>query len=278
MSLYLTNISITVTESMTEEKSVKKECECVELGDLQQKDECREKAPRRVIHFSSGETMEEYSTEDEEDHTHTQPDKNDLLSSVDASKLTWGPYVWFQMWRAATNTVSACDYVGERMASLFGLTSAKYQYAINEYHRSTKQKENEARDSPVSEEAESHFEGKQKEEIQEQNFDKSKVDEPEILDAETRPEPKNLDAETRPEPGILDAETRPEPEILDAETRPEPEILDAETRPEPEILDAETRPEPENLDAETRPEPEILDAETCPEPEILDVPVTVQSV
>lgn len=55
----------------------------MELGDLQQNDESGEKAPRRVIHFSSGETMEEYSTEDEEDHTHTQPDKNNLLSSVD---------------------------------------------------------------------------------------------------------------------------------------------------------------------------------------------------
>ncbi|KAF5879828.1 protein FAM, partial [Clarias magur] len=119
--------------------NVKKDFECVELGDLGQRDESREKTPRRVIHFSSGETMEEYSTEDEEDHTHAPADKNDLLSSVDASKLTWGPYVWFQMWRAATNTVSACDYVGERVASLFGITSAKYQYAIDEYNRNNKQ-------------------------------------------------------------------------------------------------------------------------------------------
>lgn len=29
----------------------------------------------------------------------------------------------------------ACDYLGERMASLFGITSAKYQYAIDEYYR-----------------------------------------------------------------------------------------------------------------------------------------------
>jgi len=34
----------------------------------------REKAPRRVIHFSSGETMEEYSTDEEE------PERRDLLA------------------------------------------------------------------------------------------------------------------------------------------------------------------------------------------------------
>uniref|UniRef100_W5UKA0 Protein FAM177A1 n=1 Tax=Ictalurus punctatus TaxID=7998 RepID=W5UKA0_ICTPU len=266
MSLYLTNISNSVTENMAEEKSVKKEFECVELGDLQQKDECGEKAPRRVIHFSSGETMEEYSTEDEEDHTHTQLDKNDLLSSVDASKLTWGPYVWFQMWRAATNTVSACDYVGERMASLFGITSAKYQYAIDEYSRTNKQ-ENKATDSPDSEEAESHFEEKQKEEIQEQSIDETNVD-----------DTKNLNAVTPPEPVNLDAETPPEPVNLDAETPPESVNLDAETPHEPVNLDAETPPEPVNLDAETPPEPVNLDAETPPERENLDVPVTVQSI
>lgn len=33
----------------------------------------------------------------------------------------------------------ACDYLGERMASLFGITSAKYQYAIDEYYRIKKE-------------------------------------------------------------------------------------------------------------------------------------------
>ncbi len=35
--------------------------------------------------------------------------------------------------------LSACDYLGERMASLFGITSAKYQYAIDEYSRSKRE-------------------------------------------------------------------------------------------------------------------------------------------
>lgn len=47
----------------------------------------REKTPRRVIHFSSGETMEEYSTDEEEEDR--QPERRDLLSpSVEAGRVS----------------------------------------------------------------------------------------------------------------------------------------------------------------------------------------------
>ncbi|XP_077076621.1 protein FAM177A1 [Siphateles boraxobius] len=155
ISLYLSSVSITVTHDMDNDKSSakEKEYECVELGDLDRK----EKTPRRIIHFSSGETMEEYSTDEEEEDKRPNA-KKELLSSIDTSKLTWGPYVWFQMWRAATTTISACDYLGERMASLFGITSAKYQYAIDEYSRSKREKEERAEDTQLSEEEEHLFE------------------------------------------------------------------------------------------------------------------------
>ncbi|XP_026196571.1 protein FAM177A1-like isoform X1 [Anabas testudineus] len=135
--------------------------ESVELGELDKREEQqrREKVPRRIIHFSSGETMEEYST-DEEEGEDKEPEMKDLLSSpVDAvrSQMTWGPYFWFHMWRAATSTISACDYLGERMASLFGITSAKYQYAIDEYYRMKKEREEEKEENRLSEEAERTF-------------------------------------------------------------------------------------------------------------------------
>lgn len=121
-----------------------KDFESVELGELDKREEQqqqqREKVPRRIIHFSSGETMEEYST-DEDEAEEKEAERKDLLSSpVDAvrvrngggtgrkgekiglcllqkspadctccvlqSKLTWGPYFWFHMWRAATSTIS----------------------------------------------------------------------------------------------------------------------------------------------------------------------------
>lgn len=56
----------------------------MELGELDKREEeeeqQREKVPRRIIHFSSGETMEEYST-DEEEGEDKEPERKDLLSS-----------------------------------------------------------------------------------------------------------------------------------------------------------------------------------------------------
>ncbi|XP_029281904.1 protein FAM177A1-like isoform X2 [Cottoperca gobio] len=168
ISLYLTNVNVSIGQSMEMQQSpnLGRSFESVELGELDKREEQqqREKAPRRIIHFSSGETMEEYST-DEEEGEDKEPERKDLLSSsVDASKLTWGPYVWFHMWRAATSTISACDYLGERMASLFGITSAKYQYAIDEYYRMKKEREEEKEETRLSEEAEHSFDQLQSQE------------------------------------------------------------------------------------------------------------------
>ncbi|XP_072218820.1 protein FAM177A1 isoform X2 [Leuresthes tenuis] len=175
ISLYLTNVNVSLGRSMdvgqSQSPNPAKDFESVELGELdkrgdpqQQQQQQREKIPRRIIHFSSGETMEEYST-DEEEGEDQEPERKDLLSSpVDASKMTWGPYFWFHMWRAATSTISACDYLGERMASLFGITSAKYQYAIDEYYRIKKEREEEKEENRLSEEAERSFDQLQSQE------------------------------------------------------------------------------------------------------------------
>ncbi|KAK2856511.1 hypothetical protein Q5P01_005246 [Channa striata] len=157
ISLYLTNVNVSVGQNMAVEQSPAplRDFESVELRDLDTREEPKEKVPRRIIHFASGETMEEYST-DEEEGEDKEAERKDLLSSpVDAvrSKMTWGPYFWFHMWRAATSTISACDYLGERMASLFGITSAKYQYAIDEYYRMKKEREEEREENRLSEEA-----------------------------------------------------------------------------------------------------------------------------
>ncbi|XP_047244347.1 protein FAM177A1-like isoform X1 [Girardinichthys multiradiatus] len=168
VSLYLTNVNVSLGRGMDTGQSQStnpgKDFESVELGEMGKTTEPREKVPRRIIHFSSGETMEEYSTDEEED---PEAERRDLLSPpVDAvrSRMTWGPFFWFHMWRAATSTISACDYLGERMASLFGITSAKYQYAIDEYHRIKKEKEEEKEENRLSEEAEQTFDQLQSQE------------------------------------------------------------------------------------------------------------------
>ncbi|KAM4898743.1 protein FAM177A1 [Sylvia borin] len=120
--------------------------ENVELGVLGKK----KKIPRRVIHFASGETMEEYSTDEEED----EQEKKDLLPPVDPTTLTWGPYLWFHMLRVATSTLSVCDFLGEKIASVLGISTPKYQYAIDEYYRMKREEEEEEQENKMSEEAE----------------------------------------------------------------------------------------------------------------------------
>uniref|UniRef100_G3PGB2 Family with sequence similarity 177 member A1 n=1 Tax=Gasterosteus aculeatus aculeatus TaxID=481459 RepID=G3PGB2_GASAC len=146
MSLYLTNVNVSLGQTMdTDKVTGATDFDRVEMGDSAG----RVKVPRRTIFFASGETMEEFST-DEED---TEEPVNREVIAVDTSKLTWAPYFWFHMWRMGTSTISVCDYMGERLASLFGITSPKYQYAIDEYYRIKK----ERRERPLGRAAERRF-------------------------------------------------------------------------------------------------------------------------
>ncbi|XP_041702964.1 protein FAM177A1 isoform X1 [Coregonus clupeaformis] len=162
LSLYFSNVNISLGQAMDAEKSsnMVKEFESVELGDMGMK---KQKVPRRTIYFASGETMEEYSTDEEDEEVQAS---FAVKTSADQSKLNWGPYFWFHMWRVATSTISVCDYLGERMASLFGITSPKYQYAIDEYYRTKKEEDEEEEENRLSEEAERRFEEEHNQEIQ----------------------------------------------------------------------------------------------------------------
>ncbi|GAB5572792.1 protein FAM177A1 [Prionailurus iriomotensis] len=159
-----------ISHSLSPKMNSERGFENVELGVIGKK----KKVPRRVIHFVSGETMEEYSTdEDEVDSL----EKKDVLPTVDPAlviqqwvhkfllhasgqtetKLTWGPYLWFYMLRAATSTLSVCDFLGEKIASVLGISTPKYQYAIDEYYRMKKEEEEEEEENRMSEEAERQY-------------------------------------------------------------------------------------------------------------------------
>ncbi|KAM8833314.1 protein FAM177A1 [Synchiropus picturatus] len=154
LSLYLTNFNISLGQTMENDKiSRSEQMEIVEIGDSAD-GRGKLKVPRRTIYFASGETMEEYSTDEEEE----EEDSNKEISTVDPSTLTWGPYFWFHMWRMATSTISVCDYMGEKLASIFGITSPKYQYAIDEYYRMKKEEEEEEEENRLAEEAERSYE------------------------------------------------------------------------------------------------------------------------
>ncbi|XP_078068285.1 protein FAM177B isoform X2 [Mustelus asterias] len=90
--------------------------------------EAGKQEPRRLIHFSSGETMEEYSTEEEFE------EEQKVLETVNPTALPWNHFLLFWMMKFARTSLSTCDFLGGKLANLFGLTSAKYQYAIDEYY------------------------------------------------------------------------------------------------------------------------------------------------
>ncbi|XP_019627532.1 PREDICTED: protein FAM177A1-like [Branchiostoma belcheri] len=106
----------------------------------------KKKQPRRVLHCSDG-IYEEYST-DEEDETDTQQPE------VDPKTLTWGPYLWFYTTFVASRGLAACDFLGEKLAWFFGITSPKYQYAIDEYERMQRQDKEEQEEAEREAEAE----------------------------------------------------------------------------------------------------------------------------
>lgn len=205
LSLFLTNVNVSLGQTMDTDKSHGGEAdfESVEMGDSAGRPG-RVRVPRRTIHFASGETMEEYSTDEEEEE---EPLKKEV-KTVDTSKLTWAPYFWFQMWRMATSTVSVCDYMGERLASLFGLTTPKYQYAIDEYYRIKKEEEEEEEENQLSEAAERRFAEQRRGEQDEPH--PATVEQPESSGASFV----NISFELEPEPPLSSPDTNRVPSPL----------------------------------------------------------------
>ncbi|XP_035880110.1 protein FAM177A1-like [Phyllostomus discolor] len=130
------------------QKSKEKGFENVELGVTR----TEKKVPRRVIHFVNGETMEEYST-DEDDVDGLE--KKDGLPTVDLKKLTWGRYLCFHMHRATTSTLLVCDFLRKKIASVFGVSNPRHQYTIDKcYHMKKEEGKEEDR---MSEEVEKQY-------------------------------------------------------------------------------------------------------------------------
>ncbi|CAH1790983.1 unnamed protein product [Owenia fusiformis] len=99
----------------------------------------KKKQPRRILHFSDG-ILEEYSTDEEEGEDQVdQP-------QVDPKSLTWGPWFWYWTVAGAFRSLAAADFCGEKLAWFFGITSPKYQYAIDEFHRIKEEEEEERKE------------------------------------------------------------------------------------------------------------------------------------
>ncbi|XP_042302704.1 protein FAM177B [Sceloporus undulatus] len=105
-----------------------------ENGDKQVGDESSEecKNPRRIIYFANGESMEEYTTEEED------AEENNHEPLLDTATLSWGSYLKLWVLRIAATSFFTCEFLGGKLATFLGLTEPKYQYAIDEYYRTQK--------------------------------------------------------------------------------------------------------------------------------------------
>ncbi|XP_017775513.1 PREDICTED: protein FAM177A1-like [Nicrophorus vespilloides] len=97
------------------------------------------KEPKRVLHCGDG-VLEEFS--DEEDGVAITPSTYAASESAlqDPKTMTWGPWMVNRVTTAGSTALAACDYLGESLASFFGITTPKYQYEIEEYKKIEKEK------------------------------------------------------------------------------------------------------------------------------------------
>ncbi|KAG1700916.1 Protein FAM177A1 [Nymphon striatum] len=95
----------------------------------------KERKVKRIVHFSDG-VLEEYSTDEEEP-------KTEKIKFLDPKTLAWIPYIWFHMSNLGSRTLTVCDYFGERLAWMLGITSPKFQYELDEAKRMAEEEETE---------------------------------------------------------------------------------------------------------------------------------------
>lgn len=145
---------------------------CAEFSNisLHEEEKKKKKQPRRILHFSDG-ILEEYST-DEEEEENTQP-------VVDPKTLDWMPWMWYYIVTVSKKSLSVADTCGEHLAWFFGITTPKYQYAIDEYYRMKEEEEKEKqceekRRQKMEEEKLSHVE------VESDNSSKKQMKEPNI--------------------------------------------------------------------------------------------------
>uniref|UniRef100_A0A8C5MQ48 Family with sequence similarity 177 member B n=1 Tax=Leptobrachium leishanense TaxID=445787 RepID=A0A8C5MQ48_9ANUR len=106
-----------------------------EMEDLE-----KHRVPRRIIHFASGEILEEYSTDEEEEE---EEEEYVDFQTLDTSQMNWKTYIQFWMLRVSSAVFFTCEFLGGKLATLFGLNVPKYQYAIDEYYRTQDESDDE---------------------------------------------------------------------------------------------------------------------------------------
>ncbi|XP_060908620.1 protein FAM177A1 [Labrus mixtus] len=104
---------------------------------------------KRIIHFSSGETIEEEDSEEEEEEEEA-PEGCPFKEPTERARFSFKK-VAILVGRISLMT---CDFLGERLAGALGLNAAKYQYAIDHHDHNHKTQKSQTPDNPMEEDAE----------------------------------------------------------------------------------------------------------------------------
>uniref|UniRef100_A0A3P8T4R0 Uncharacterized protein n=1 Tax=Amphiprion percula TaxID=161767 RepID=A0A3P8T4R0_AMPPE len=87
---------------------------------------------KKIIHFSSGETL---ALEDSEEEEEEQPfNRTPFKEPAEKTKFSFRNVVIL----VGRISLLACDFLGERLAGALGLNAAKYQFAVDQFHRDQK--------------------------------------------------------------------------------------------------------------------------------------------
>lgn len=113
-----------------------------ELGETELCERREKLKEKKVIHFSSGETVE---VEDSEEEEESSPQRNPFQDPAEKTRLS------FRKTLVLFGRVSlmTCDFLGKRFAGALGLNVAKYQYAMDQYHRDHKAPRSRATERPA---------------------------------------------------------------------------------------------------------------------------------
>ncbi|EDO48588.1 predicted protein [Nematostella vectensis] len=82
------------------------------------------------------EEVTDSSSDDEDDRALVPDDTN-------PSDLTWPLWLWYYVVAVSTGALKVAEYLGEKLAYFFGITSPKYQYVIDEFYRLKEQEKEE---------------------------------------------------------------------------------------------------------------------------------------
>lgn len=101
----------------------------------------RKMKKKKKIFFRSDFTGEQESSSDEDEND--EKNKNTGICSMDPHDLTWTMWFWYYIVFVSNRTFNAAEFCGEKLADFFGITTPKYQYVIDEYHRLKEEEEEE---------------------------------------------------------------------------------------------------------------------------------------